>query len=497
MQKFYKGRTNNHLTWVMVDATDFATPESALSAAMTIKIYGKLRSGTGTNLVSSGTGSLTNDITHVGASALGLYTIALAKADLSDASAAWYDQYIISLSGTGAARQVLVVDGGIDDSYVSNVVSYLSNVNSYLSNVNSYLSNFESNLSVIASDILSAARGNSDAISDVLSRVNSASFLSDIASHVWAAKYTANSAASSFGSLMSDVYSRLVLTQSSASDAKSAASQANSRVLLVQSRLSDFDSRLVSDVSDMYSMLTALSGMVSDAYSAAVVAQTVSASDMSDIASRVWSAKYTANSVASSFGSLLSDIYSRAGGAVTASDISDIASAVWAAKYTAHSAASSFGSLLSDIYSRAGGAVTASDISDIASAVKAAMASDISDIYSLLSDLHSDVTVMSGVTSDIYSLLSDVSSDLTVMSGVTSDIYSGLATIADSVLNRDLAGGGSGNTRNVRNALRANRNKVATAAGILRVYQEDDTTVAFSAATSTAAGNPIVSIDPT
>ena len=37
MFQFYKGRTNNHLTWVMVDATDFATPESAVSAATTIK----------------------------------------------------------------------------------------------------------------------------------------------------------------------------------------------------------------------------------------------------------------------------------------------------------------------------------------------------------------------------------------------------------------------------------------------------------------------------
>src|SRR3990167_10895695 len=96
--KFVKGRTNNHATWVMVDATDFATPESALSAATKIKIYGKVRGATGVNFVSSGTGSLTNAIQHVGASVLGVYTIALAKADLSDASAAWYDQYIISLS---------------------------------------------------------------------------------------------------------------------------------------------------------------------------------------------------------------------------------------------------------------------------------------------------------------------------------------------------------------------------------------------------------------
>src|SRR3990167_10094251 len=150
-QRFVKGLTNNHLTWVMVDSTDFATPESAMSAAIKIKIYGKLRSATGVNFVSSGTGSLTNDIVHVGASALGIYAIALAKADLSDASAAWYDQYIISLSATGAAYQALVVDGGIDDSYLSDIASYLSNLNS--------------NLSGIGSDILSGVKGNSDYLS--------------------------------------------------------------------------------------------------------------------------------------------------------------------------------------------------------------------------------------------------------------------------------------------------------------------------------------------
>src|ERR1051326_4821406 len=102
---FYQGRTNNHATWVMVNSADFATPGSNLSGTTKIKIYGKTQGATGVNFVSSGTGSLTNDIQHVGASATGIYTIALAKADLSDASAAWYDQYIVSLSATGAAYQ--------------------------------------------------------------------------------------------------------------------------------------------------------------------------------------------------------------------------------------------------------------------------------------------------------------------------------------------------------------------------------------------------------
>lgn len=68
--------------------------------------------------------------------------------------------------------------------------------------------------------------------------------------------------------------------------------------------------------------------------------------------------------------------------------------------------------------------------------------------------------------------------------------------IADEVLNRNLAGGGSGNTRNVRNALRILRNKASIGAGTLTVTEEDDTTAAWTAAVTTTAGDPISAIDP-
>lgn len=68
--------------------------------------------------------------------------------------------------------------------------------------------------------------------------------------------------------------------------------------------------------------------------------------------------------------------------------------------------------------------------------------------------------------------------------------------VADEVLNRNLAGSGSGNTRNVRNALRAMRNRTAIAAGTLTVYEEDDATSAWTAAVTTTAGNPISEVDP-
>ena len=68
--------------------------------------------------------------------------------------------------------------------------------------------------------------------------------------------------------------------------------------------------------------------------------------------------------------------------------------------------------------------------------------------------------------------------------------------IADEFLNRDLAGGASGGSRGVRNALRALRNRRAIAAGTLTVYQENDSTSAWTAAVTTTAGNPVSEVDP-
>jgi uncharacterized protein YeeX (DUF496 family) len=392
-QRLFKGRTNNHLTWVMVDATDFATPESAVSAATKIKIYGKLRGQAAHNFVTSGAGSLTNDIQHIGASALGLYTIALVKADLSDASAAWYDQYIVSLSATGCAYQTLVAEGVIDESAISGLISdahsAATQANSRVLLVQSRLSDLDSRLVSDLSDVLSAANvGNSrillvqsrlsdfdsrlvsdvsdirsmlsDMMSDFQSRVpkrvatdsqlsNVHSDLrsqisgltvsvdtSDIASAVWADAIGAR------------VDSRLLLAQSLASDAHSAAAQGNSRILLVQSRLSDFDSRATSEFSDLYSLLSDLN---------------------SNFGSRV--PKLVASQ------SLLSDVHS-------------------------------------DLASKIGGitaVVSASDISDIASAVRAAVASDLSDILSAAVQTNSRVLVVQSMASDIRSHVSDLQSD--------------------------------------------------------------------------------------
>ena len=438
-QRFVKGYTNNHLTWVMVDATDFATPESALSAATKIKIYGKVKGATGVNFVASGAGSMTNDIEHVGASVLGIYTIALAKADLSDASNAWYDQYIISLSATGAAYQTIVVDGGIMESYLSatgsDILSAAVALSDAVSNaysaavvgtsrvllVQSRLSDFTSATypsdisdirSMLAgiSDILSQVVGDTVYISGVVSGLGAGQTASAIADKVW------SDYGSKVGATPSQAYSVALRAASFASDAASGVTVLQSRLAGPAVTASDLASKVwaekytaasnvkastfgsalrlsMSRISDIQSYLVVMSGALSDTYSAAVVAQVIGASDISDLRSAI-----AAGPAAT----------------ITASDISDIVSAVWAAKYTVHSAASSFGSLLSDVSSRV--ALIQSTASDAASAAQqvnsraALMQSTLSDIDSALS---SQFVAQSSMDSDIYSAVSNINSVLT------------------------------------------------------------------------------------
>jgi hypothetical protein len=70
--------------------------------------------------------------------------------------------------------------------------------------------------------------------------------------------------------------------------------------------------------------------------------------------------------------------------------------------------------------------------------------------------------------------------------------------VADEVLDRNLAGGGSGDTRNVRNALRALRNRVADdGAGLATIYEEDDVTPSWTAVTTrNAALDPLQEVNP-
>lgn len=68
--------------------------------------------------------------------------------------------------------------------------------------------------------------------------------------------------------------------------------------------------------------------------------------------------------------------------------------------------------------------------------------------------------------------------------------------VADKILIRNIAGGSDGG-RMVRDALRPLRNRSHAIGGVLTAYEEDDLTIAWTAALGTAPGDPLVSIDPT
>lgn len=120
-----------------------------------------------------------------------------------------------------------------------------------------------------------------------------------------------------------------------------------------------------------------------------------------------------------------------------------------------------------------------------------------------------DVTIAS-VTGSVGSVTGDVGGNVvgSVGSigaagiGATSIAAAGLNAIADGVLDRNMATGTDSGTndtsvRTPRQALRALRNKVTIAAGTVTVTKEDDATLSWTAAVTTAAGDPLTGVDPT
>lgn len=534
----------------MVDATDFASIESGITesdfnSGVTKKFYG-VNTG-GSAATTSGTISKAGSLVRSG-----VFRITLKASENN------YDQMMVRLNKTGCAEQVIVWENVDNDD--SDILSALTVIQSMASDAASAAQQANSRVLVVqsmasdahsaailgashASDAYSAAlliqsrlsdfdsRTVSD-LSDLLSAVNvgnsrvllNQSRISDIASFlvvmsgVQSDIYSALSDfQSDFGSRvpkrvatdsqLSDVHSDLaskiagITASVSASDISDIASavwahtigaRVDSRVLLNLSRISDVYSAVIAGVPLDASTMSDLRSAI-----AAGPAATITASDISDIASAVW-----ANTIGARVDSRvllnlsrISDVQSHlvAGvpldastlsdlrSAITAteldaSDLSDIASAVWGAKYTGHSAASSFGSLFSDVYSRV--VVVQSAASDAASAAQQGnsrvllVLSHASDTYSLLSDLqsdfqsrvpkrvatdsqisdlHSDLRSLAAanhsVTSDIYSLLSDLHSDVAVLSGVVSDVYSLMAAGAPL---------GASDLSDIRSAITAN-----------------------------------------
>ena len=156
--------------------------------------------------------------------------------------------------------------------------------------------------------------------------------------------------------------------------------------------------------------------------------------------------------------------------ALSAASLSTVASAVWSALRADHALPDTFGQGVASVQ----GSVTGS-------------------VASVTGNVDGNVTgVVGGVAAGGIGATSFAADAITAAA-----LSQGAAQeVADEVLNRNLAGSGSGATRNVRNALRSIRNRVRNNGGTLEVYEEDDTTIAWTAALTTAAGNPITEVDP-
>jgi len=122
----------------------------------------------------------------------------------------------------------------------------------------------------------------------------------------------------------------------------------------------------------------------------------------------------------------------------------------------------------------------------------AAIKQDTATIVIDTNELQGDWTNGGRLDLIIDAILADTSAEVTL--SVTER-----NAIADAILDRDMSTGtdsGSTTVRTLRNAVRAGRNKVTIAGGVITVYKEDDTTVAWTGVVTTAAGNPISGVDP-
>lgn len=112
------------------------------------------------------------------------------------------------------------------------------------------------------------------------------------------------------------------------------------------------------------------------------------------------------------------------------------------------------------------------------------------------------VTGSNHAAADVHQLQPNVLTSTATDTSFVTEIQTGLTAptaiqVADAVLNRKLDSTGDGtdtlNERTVRSALRAMRNKVSVASGVMTVTKEDDNTIAWTASLSNTAN---VTVDP-
>ena len=128
------------------------------------------------------------------------------------------------------------------------------------------------------------------------------------------------------------------------------------------------------------------------------------------------------------------------------------------------------------------------DLLDDAAGGIADIHSDVAAVKTQLDVIQADTDLLDDVAGGLADIHTDVGTTITQTVGTT---------MADAILDRNMATGADSGGRTVRNALRALRNKASITGATLTVTKEDDTTAAWTAAVTTdAAADPITAIDP-
>src|SRR5574343_1309116 len=243
----------NQILFVMVDGTDFATIESTLGAAsVAVKFFGVNHGGS--TAMTSGTVSKACSIVHSG-----IFRQTLKAAECN------YDYVLYRFTATGCADQVMASQTVTNDD--SDIYSLMSD---FLSDFQSRVPKLvatNSQLSDLASDLRSYLVGMSGMLSDAHSAATlgasralvNQSFLSDIDSAI-------TSRFLIYTSDISDIKSMLTYISDLGSNAYSAAAQANSRALVIQSMISDIDSALSSQFLILTSTLSDIDSAVSSQF---------------------------------------------------------------------------------------------------------------------------------------------------------------------------------------------------------------------------------------
>ena len=308
-----KKNVMGQVLFTAVDKTDFATVESGLTSNFTAIVHGVNHGGS----VASSDVTVSKTISVVKS---GVFRCTLKPAETN------FDFLMLKITHASAADQMIPIQTVTNDD---------EDMNSRLVLTQSNVSDIDSQLVITASQVL--------LMQSVLSDVDSQLLLN--------------------ASVISDIDSQLVITASVMLLVQSNVSDIDSQLLLNASMISDIQSALDSDIIVRLSQFSDVMSNID------AVTATVTASDMSDIASRVWA---TAEGVRVDSRILvaqskLSDIDSQV--LLNASVISDVQSALDSDIVVR---LSQFSDIMSNI-DAVTATVTASDMSDIASRVVDAM----------------------------------------------------------------------------------------------------------------------------